>query len=281
MNQMPTSYLSAGSDHRKVVRLSVTTLFILASLILLPVAVKAQQYDILLKGGHVIDPKNGINSQMDIAVKDDIIARVASAIQESEAGQFIDVSRLYVTPGLIDIHTHVFHGTDQKRYLSNSYYAVKPDSYSFRYGVTTMVDVGGAGWRNFETFKAQTIDNSATRVLSFLNIVGSGMRGGHFEQNLNDMDPKMTSLVVRSNPWIVGIKIAHYIEHDWEPIERLVEAGEMADVPVMVDFGSANPPLSIVTLVRDRKSTRLNSSHVAISYAVFCLKKKRTTTGAE
>jgi len=252
MNQMPTSYLSAGSDHRKVVRLSVTTLFILASLILLPVAVKAQQYDILLKGGHVIDPKNGINSQMDIAVKDDIIARVASDIPASEAGQVIDVSGLYVTPGLIDIHTHVFHGTDQNRYLSNSYYAVKPDSYSFRYGVTTMVDVGGAGWRNFETFKAQTIDNSATRVLSFLNIVGSGMRGGHFEQNLNDMDPKMTSLVVRSNPWIVGIKIAHYIGHDWEPIERLVEAGEMADVPVMVDFGSANPPLSIVTLVSEK-----------------------------
>src|SRR5690625_2182720 len=143
MNQMPTSYLSAGSDHRKVVRLSVTTLFILASLILLPVAVKAQQYDILLKGGHVIDPKNGINSQMDIAVKDDIIARVASDIPASEAGQVIHVSGLYVTPGLIDIHTHVFHGTDKNRYLSKRYFAIYPYRYSYRYGLTKYDTLSG------------------------------------------------------------------------------------------------------------------------------------------
>ncbi|MEX2435239.1 MAG: amidohydrolase/deacetylase family metallohydrolase, partial [Balneolaceae bacterium] len=151
------------------------------------------------------------------------------------------------------IHTHVFHGTDQDRYLSNSYYAVKPDSYSFKYGVTTMVDVGGAGWKNFDQFKKQTIDNSRTRVLSFLNIIGVGMKGGHFEQNLNDMDPKMTALVARSNSeHVVGVKLAHYRGHDWEPVHRLVEAGERADIPVMVDFGSADPPLSLEILVLDK-----------------------------
>lgn len=230
------------------------TLFLAAFwlILLAPLSARAQEYDILLKGGHVIDPKNGIDGRMDVAVKGDVIARVDRNIPASEARQVIDVSGLYVTPGLVDIHTHVFHGTDQDRYLSNSYYAVKPDSYSFRTGVTTMVDVGGAGWRNYQTFKRQTIDNSATRVLAFLNIVGEGMKGGHFEQNLNDMDPKLTGLVARNNDWVVGIKLAHYIGHDWTPVERLIEAGEIGDVPVMVDFGSANPPLSLVELVNER-----------------------------
>lgn len=209
-------------------------------------------YDILLKGGHLIDPKNGIDRPMDVAVRGERIARVARDISASEAAQVIDVSGMYVVPGLVDIHTHVFHGTDQDRYLSNSYYAVEPDSYSFKYGVTTMVDVGGAGWKNFETFRDQTIRNSATRVLALLNIIGEGMKGGHFEQNLNDMDPEMTGMVVRNNDWIVGIKIAHYRGHDWEPIHRLVRAGELGGVPVMVDFGSADPPLSLEKLVLEK-----------------------------
>lgn len=226
---------------------------IIVFFMMLPSIVFSQQYDLLLKGGHLIDAKNEVNSQLDIAVEGDVIARVERNIPESHAEQVIDVSGLYVVPGLVDIHAHVFHGTDQDRYLSNSYYAVEPDSYSFKYGVTTMVDVGGAGWKNFEQFKKQTIDNSQTRVLSFLNIIGEGMKGGHFEQNLNDMDPKMTALVARQNSeFVVGLKIAHYRGHDWEPIDRIIKAGEMADVPVMVDFGSADPPLSLETLVMEK-----------------------------
>lgn len=219
---------------------------------LAPMTAHAQEYDILLKGGHVIDARNGIDAVMDVAVVGDTVARVAAEIPAEQAKDVIDVSGMYVTPGFVDIHTHLFHGTEQDRYLSNSYYAVPPDNFSFRSGTTTMVDVGGAGWRSYETFREQTIANSETRVLAFLNIVGSGMMGGRFEQNLNDMDPKMTALAVRSQPWIVGIKIAHYRGHDWEPIDRLVEAGELADVPVMVDFGSADPPLSIETLVLEK-----------------------------
>jgi dihydroorotase len=231
----------------------VLSLFVLAAVPLVSAApAAAQPYDLLLKGGHLIDPRNGIDAPMDVAVTGSAIARVAPEISAGEARRVIDVRGKYVVPGLVDLHTHVFHGTDQNRYLSNSYYAVKPDSYSFKYGVTTMVDVGGAGWKNFETFRAQTIDNSETRVLAFLNIIGEGMKGGHFEQNLADMDPKMTALAVRSQPWIVGIKIAHYQGHDWEPIHRLVEAGELADVPVMVDFGSASPPLSLEQLVLEK-----------------------------
>lgn len=220
---------------------------------LVPAMAFSQGYDLLLKGGHLIDPKNEIDALMDVAVSGDSIARVAENIAESEAKQVIDVSGLYVVPGLVDIHTHVFHGTDQNRYLSNSYYAVPPDNFSFKSGVTTMVDVGGAGWKNFEQFKEQTIDNSRTRVLAFLNIVGEGMKGGHFEQNIHDMDPKMTALAARQNAeYVAGLKIAHYNGRDWEPVERLVEAGELAGIPVMVDFGSADPPLSLETLFMEK-----------------------------
>src|SRR5690606_3597905 len=88
--------------------------------------------------------------------------------------------------------------------------------------------------------------------LAFLNIVGHGMKGHPYEQNLNDMDPKMTALVVKRFPEIVGVKLAHFNGHDWEPVDRLLEAGNEAQVPVMVDFGSGEPPLSLETLVMDK-----------------------------
>lgn len=212
-------------------------------------SVHAQQYDLLLKGGHVIDPKNDIDSQMDLAVNDGKIARIAANISEADAERIVDASGLYVTPGLIDIHGHHFHGTKPNHYLSNSFTALAPDGFTFRAGVTTAVDVGGAGWRNFNLFKEQVIDRSQTRILSFINIIGQGMRGViPHEQNLNDMDPKMTGLVASRNPEIVGVKIAHYRGHEWVPYHRAVEAAEMADIPVMVDFGGADPALPLVDL---------------------------------
>lgn len=209
---------------------------------------QAQTYDLLLKGGHVIDPKNQLDAVMDVAIKDNLIAQVAANIPANQAEKVVDVTGLYVTPGLLDIHSHNFYGTEQNAYLSNGLFAVPPDAFSFRSGVTTIVDVGGAGWRNFLQFKEQTIDISKTRVLSFLNIVGSGMKGGAIEQNINDMDPKMTALVVQQHDEIVGIKVAHYSGPEWEPVDRAVQAGEMAGVPVMVDFGGNMPPLSIESL---------------------------------
>lgn len=213
-------------------------------------AVQAQDYDLLLKGGHVIDPKNGIDEPMDVAVKDGRIARVAADIPAAHAERVADVSGLYVTPGLIDIHSHNFYGTDPNAYLSDGFSALPPDGFTFRAGVTTVVDVGGAGWRNFTQFKEQVIDRSKTRVLSFLNIVGSGMKGVvPIEQNVADMDAKMTALVARRHPEVVGVKIAHYHGHEWEPYHRAVEAGDKAGIPVMVDFGGAEPALPLATLL--------------------------------
>ena len=93
------------------------------------------------------------------------------------------------------------------------------------------------------------IDISQTRVLALLNIVGEGMRGGPYEQNTNDMDRKMTAMVAKMYPGIVvGVKVAHFNGHEWTPVDRAVEAGKIADIPVMIDFGGSTPPLSIEEL---------------------------------
>ncbi len=209
----------------------------------------SQSYDILIKGGHVIDAKNNINAVMDVAIKDGKIAQLSKNINAKQALQVVDAKGLYVTPGLIDIHAHVFFGTEPDHYLSNGLVAVAPDGFTFRVGVTTVVDAGGAGWKSFPEFKKNIIDNSQTRVLSFLNIVGEGMRGGAYEQNVNDMDAKMSAFVAKANKdYVVGFKAAHFMGAEWTPVDRVVEAGKLANMPVMIDFGGNNPPLSIEEL---------------------------------
>ncbi|MCZ6671949.1 MAG: amidohydrolase/deacetylase family metallohydrolase [Verrucomicrobia bacterium] len=216
--------------------------------VLLPFAVSGQTYDILVTGGHVIDPKNQIDGIYDVAIKDDKIAAVEKGITSNEAALVVDASGLYVTPGLIDLHAHMFWGTSEGDYLANSYNALPPDGFTLRYGVTTVVDAGGPGWKSFEQYKVQTIDKSKTRVKVFLNIVGAGMRGDPDEQDLADMDPRLTAMRVMEFEEIVGIKLAHFKGPNWEPTRRAVEAGRLSNVPIMVDFGRADPPLSIEQL---------------------------------
>src|SRR5687767_10215941 len=213
----------------------------------------AQSVDLLIKNGHVIDAKNKIDAIMDVAIQDNKIVEVAKNITR-QATTTIDATGLFVTPGLIDLHGHHFFGTQPNAYLSNSFTALPPDGFTFRAGVTTAVDAGGAGWRNFDIFKANVIDHSRTRVLSFLNIVGAGMSGGAHEQDLGDMDPKLAAMAARTNKeYIVGIKLAHYEGNEWAPTERAVEAGKRAGIPVMVDFGRSEPPmLSLRTLTMEK-----------------------------
>jgi dihydroorotase len=223
--------------------------FLMLGMALLCGRAEAQSYSIIIKGGHVIDPKNNIDGVMDVAIADGKIAQVSKNIDAQLAKQIIDAKGLYVTPGLIDIHSHNFFGTQPDHQYENGNLALPPDGFTFRNGVTTVVDAGSSGWRTFPTFKAQTIDESQTRVLVFINIVGEGMRGG-YEQDMNDMDPKMAAMVARRyKKYVVGFKLAHYEGHEWAPIDRAVEAGRLAGgLPVMVDFGGSNPPLSLEEL---------------------------------
>jgi dihydroorotase len=219
--------------------------------------IQAQQINILLKGGHVIDPANGIDSPMDVAISEGKILQVARTISADQAEKVVDATGLYVTPGLIDMHTHVFHGTQEVGFngfeINNSFGSVAPDGFTFRSGVTTVVDAGSSGWRDFHLFKKQTVDNSETRVLAFISIAGSGMLGTLHAQYLDDMDPEVTAFRISQYPDIlVGIKAHHYRGPDFTPVERAVEAGELANVPVMVDFGGHDPPLSLEILLMEK-----------------------------
>ena len=213
----------------------------------------AQEYDLVIKQGHLIDPRNKIDEIMDIAILNGKIAKVRPVLTDFEAKLVIEARGLYIIPGIIDIHTHTFFGTEPDAYISNSFTSVPPDAFTFRAGVTTAVDAGSSGWRNFNVFKEQTIEQSKTRVLAFLNIVGFGMKGGRVEQNLSDMDAELTANMVNKYPeYIVGIKVAHYSGPEWDPVERAVQAGNIANVPVMIDFGGHTPPLSLETLLLEK-----------------------------
>jgi len=216
-------------------------------------SILAQSYDILIKGGHIIDPANNIDQVMDLAIMGDKIAAVEKKISPKQAKIVVDASGMIVSPGLIDMHTHNFFGTVPNRYLANSFSAVPPDGFTFRSGVTTVVDAGSPGWRNFELYKSQVIDASKTRVLCFLNIVGAGMSGGPREQHIADMNPQMTAMVAKQNKdHVVGVKLAHFHGFDWTPTELAVQAGELGSIPVMIDFGGSNPELPLDKLFLEK-----------------------------
>ncbi len=217
------------------------TLTLAVALLLAGPILAQAQFDMLLKGGHVIDPLNEINSARDVGIKDGKIARVAINIPESEAEKVVDVSGLYVTPGLVDIHVHVYAGTGARRGY-NGDNSVYPDGFTLRSGVTTVVDVGSSGWEQFEDFKDRVIDRSQTRVLAMLNIISAGMTSGDEEHDIREMDSEATARMAKKYPGlIVGVKSAHYRHPDWTSVERAVEAGRLADIPVMIDFGSNHP----------------------------------------
>ena len=205
----------------RALREPTVALFVLTGL-----PVGAQQYDLLLKGGHVIDPGNRIDAKMDLAISGDRIATVEPDIPATRARKTVDVSGLYVVPGLVDLHSHVFG------YVGSLF----PDDIALAAGTTTVVDAGGSGWRTFDDFRRTVIARAKVRVLVWINIVGAGMVGPAAENNTEDMDSAKTAdTIVRNRDVIVGIKTAHFGLPGWTAIDRAVEAGRLAHVPVMVD----------------------------------------------
>lgn len=221
------------------------------SVLFLPVTLvqtaAAQSSGILISGGHVIDPRNDVNQVMDVIVRDGMIAEVARNITAAPGVLVVDAGGMYVTPGLIDIHTHLFPGAGRGD--------PAPDGFTLRSCVTTAVDAGSSGWRSFPQFKEETIDNATTRVLAFLNIGAEGYRRSPNvrldESDTTTMSASLSAdFALENREHIVGFKVAHYNRSDWTPIDRAIEAGELAGgLPIMVDFGSATPHLSLDTLL--------------------------------
>ncbi len=221
-------------------------------------------YDLLLKNGHVIDPKNRIDGKMDVAITGGKIAAIEADINPALASKVVDVTGLLVTPGLIDIHVHVYH-TREPEGLS-----VMADSHSFRSGVTTMVDTGTAGAKHFLHFKRTVIDHAKTRIFAYINIVDGGMLGD-FEQDIRTMDPELCASIVLAYPEIcVGVKTAHYwtqlpwdAEHPpWAAVDRAVEAGNLCHKPLMVDFWPRPPERSYEELILKKMRSGDIHTHV-------------------
>jgi dihydroorotase len=208
------------------IRAEAWALGAVAAVSIFAAAGRAQQYDLLLRGGQVVDPGNGIKARLDVAVRGDRIAAVAADIPPSQARRVADVSNLLVVPGLVDLHMHVFGFEGH----------IAADANALPAGTTTVVDAGGSGWRTFPEFRRTVIASSKTRVLVLLNIVGRGMIGEPYESDTTDMDPAKTAdTIIHNRDVIVGIKTAHFAKAGYAAIDRAVEAGRLANVPVMVD----------------------------------------------
>jgi dihydroorotase len=230
---------------------SIAVIFFFGCTITSPLGLFAQtpRYDLLLKGGHVIDPANHVDEVRDVAVSQGKIAAVEKNIPADQAGKVVDVSNLYVTPGLIDIHYHIGHGGAPLNWFSpdgrsHSSPLGIPADLALQSGVTTIVDAGTAGADTFLQEKEEVIDHSVVRVLAFLNIVSNGMQGG-LEQSVDEMDVKLCSDTIKKYPdTIVGVKTAHYWtnlpwdgEHTpWAAVDRAIACAQAANVPVMYDF---------------------------------------------
>ncbi len=177
--------------------------------VLLAPAGAGQVYDLLLKNGNVIDPANHRSGRMDVAVAGNKIARVAPDLPAAHARIVIDSSQYYVTPGLVDIHTHF-------NWLGGGLNLL-PDYNALPNGVTTAVDAGGSDWKNFEAFKSTVIDHAKTRVLAFLNV---------------DSDLDATARTVQKHrDTIVGLQTVSR-----DAMGRAVKAAELSGTIVMVDL---------------------------------------------
>ena len=183
--------------------------------------------NLLLKGGHVLDPANGIDRQADVRLSGGRIEAVGANLPSSAGETVLDVAGYFVVPGIIDMHAHVF-ATHRRSTLS-----LDPHVNTFSSGVTTVVDAGTAGWRDFADFRTEVIDRARIRVLAFVNIVGSGM-GGEWEHDVREMRPALAAAIAAEHrDVVVGIKTAHYwtqrpfdAEHrPWAAVDAAVEAG--------------------------------------------------------
>lgn len=212
-------------------------------------------YSLLLKGGHVIDPASGLSAVADVAIRDGKIAQVAPDIDPGTAKKVISAEGLLVTPGLVDMHCH-FYPTFPAG--EDTLPCIHPDAHLPQQGVTTAVDAGTCGCRDFVRFKEDVIDRSPLRLLAFINIADGGMVSMQSEQNLGEFRPQAVAGLAAAFPdTVVGVKTAHYwvgkpftAEHPaWASVDRTLEAARLAHLPAMFDFQPTLPERSYPQLL--------------------------------
>ena len=209
------------------------------------------QYDILLKGGTVIDPAQGLHAVRDIAITDSRIATVTEEIYEEDARTILDASGKVVTPGLIDLHVHVWWGV--------AHLGIEPDPNCVARGVTTVFDAGSAGADTFPGFKKYVIDVSATQIKAFLHVSSQGQ----LSQTIGELTDLRYADVKRAVQMceahrddIVGIKIRMSKnivgENGKEGLKRAREVCEATGLPLMLHPNDS--PLSLNDMLAEMRS---------------------------
>jgi dihydroorotase len=203
-------------------------------------------YDVIVANGHVLDPAQGIDGRMDVAVSGGRIARVAPSIAASEAAQVIDASGAgrYVVPGLIDLHAHVAYGATT---AGVGMACCDPDEIGVQSGVTTVVDGGSVGIANVGVFPVHILPRAKTRVVCYLN-VGSFAHTTRVPADVNalaDIDLAGIEACVANNPGLVaGMKlraVGSVVRESGEAVIRAAQAAaRAAGVPLMVHIGDAS-----------------------------------------
>ncbi len=200
------------------------------------------KYDLLVKGGRVLDPGQGIDDQLDIAITGEKISVIEKDIPLDDAERVVDASGKIVTPGLIDLHTHIYWGISRHR--------LDPDSIAPYSGVTTLVDAGSANYDSWPGFKRFIVYGSQTRVYSFINARGRRERTHPIEQPGLTSDISNTVLLIRENrDAIVGVKtFAGYNNERYgeRTLELASEISYHAEVPIMLHISFAPPRIEEV-----------------------------------
>ena len=205
---------------------------------------EGKPYELLLRGARLMDPRSGKDGRFDVAIQQGKVARIARRISADSAERTLSLKDCVIVPGLIDLHTHVFAGSTPNRF-ADGLSSVNPDQYCPMNGITTVVDAGTSGWRNFEQFRRQIMETSRTRVLAFLNIAGSGMVGKPAEEDTSGMTPAPALDMMRRHPdRIVGVKVGHFEgkgRYIWQMARQLADS---AGKPMFVECHLPDIPLA-------------------------------------
>lgn len=201
-------------------------------------------YDLLVRGGEVVDPAAGLSGALDIAVADGRVAQVAAGIDPALARQVVDATGQIVTPGLVDLHTHVWWGA--------TYWGIEPDPVAARSGVTTWLDVGSAGAYSFPGFREFIAEPAKSRVFALLNLSSIGLIAQTWElSNLDYCDVDLAAMIVEDNrDLILGIKAR--IDRNTtrgtgiRPLELARELADRVDLPLMTHIGYGPPSIDEV-----------------------------------
>jgi dihydroorotase len=192
-------------------------------------------YDVLIQGGTVIDPAQGLHDRRDVAFRDGKVAEIAADIPADQAAQVINARDQLVTPGLIDAHVHIYEGV--------SHYGINPDATCLAHGVTTVVDAGSAGADTFPGFRKYVIEASDTRIFAHLNISSMGMLSAEVGE-LDDIKwanvPKALAMIEQNRDLILGVKVrlTRFLnvgkDAGLKPLFLAREAADAAGLPIMI-----------------------------------------------